>query len=231
MLHSKVEREPMNAATWRVSSGAPCRRLANPVILPVNRYVAGKPSSEVRRELGLTDVVKLASNENPAGPSPRALQAIQSLLPDLHLYPERGGELGHALSERHGVSIDGILELIEHVQAPFSTTMLAHAAALASLGDEQHRVTSRAVARASKKLLYAELSRLGLRFVPSHANFVFVDFETDIAPIANALLHRGFIIRPVLETCARITLGTLAQTAALIDALEPLCRSARSVAR
>ena len=51
-------------------------------------YEAGKPIAEVKRELGLTDVVKLASNENPLGPSPRAIQAISGALANLHLYPE-----------------------------------------------------------------------------------------------------------------------------------------------
>src|SRR5215510_2488242 len=105
----RFESVPMNTAARYVRSGVHCRRLANPAILPVTPYVPGKPSSEVQRELGLTDVVKLASNENPAGPSPLALQTIRSLLPELHLYPERGGELRRALSERHGVPDGGVL--------------------------------------------------------------------------------------------------------------------------
>lgn len=336
-------------------------------------YLPGRPISEVRRELGLTDVVKLASNENPAGPSPRALDAIRTVLADLHLYPETGVELRTALCVRNGLpdgsvllghgatdvldlivkafvcpgdevisahpgfpwyqllgeinratnivvplrehvhdleamlervtertklifvanphnptgttvgaeALDSFVErlpghvilaldeayveymddaprsldylasrhvvvvrtfskiaglaglrigyamarpeivgLLEKVQPPFSTTNLAHAAALASLGDEHHRVASRATARAARDALYLALGRLGLRYVPSQANFVFVDFETSVAPIADGLLRRGFVVRPMLETCARITVGTLAQTTALVTALE-----------
>src|SRR5262245_41672656 len=91
------------------ADGAHCRRLANPAILPVSPYVPGKPLSEVRRELGLTEVVKLASNENPAGPSPRALAAMKCLLSDLHLYPDRGDELRRALAERAGLPLGGVL--------------------------------------------------------------------------------------------------------------------------
>lgn len=51
-------------------------------------YVPGKPIEEVQRELGIQEVVKLASNENPLGPSPKALEAIAQMAPKLHLYPD-----------------------------------------------------------------------------------------------------------------------------------------------
>jgi histidinol-phosphate aminotransferase len=60
-----------------------------PHIQRLRPYVPGKPIEEVQREYGLTDVVKLASNENPLGPSPRALEAIHSSLGSaLALYPD-----------------------------------------------------------------------------------------------------------------------------------------------
>ena len=51
-------------------------------------YVPGKPLEEVQRELGLTDLVKLNQNENPLGPSPRALAAARAALMQVHTYPE-----------------------------------------------------------------------------------------------------------------------------------------------
>jgi histidinol-phosphate aminotransferase len=51
-------------------------------------YPPGKPIEEVKRELGLEQVVKLASNENPLGPSPRALEALRAAAGELHLYPD-----------------------------------------------------------------------------------------------------------------------------------------------
>lgn len=51
-------------------------------------YSPGKPIAETKREFGLTQVVKLASNENPLGPSPRAVDAIREALSDLHRYPD-----------------------------------------------------------------------------------------------------------------------------------------------
>ena len=51
-------------------------------------YVPGKPIEELRRELGLDDIIKIASNENPLGPSPKAKQAIEAELSRLHIYPD-----------------------------------------------------------------------------------------------------------------------------------------------
>jgi histidinol-phosphate aminotransferase len=67
-------------------------------------YVIGKPISELARELGVDDIVKLASNENPLGPSPRAIAAMQQALADSWLYPDGNGhELKQALALHHGV--------------------------------------------------------------------------------------------------------------------------------
>jgi histidinol-phosphate aminotransferase len=67
-------------------------------------YVPGKPIEEVQREYGLEDVIKLASNENPLSPSPKALAAIEKALPQLNLYPDaQGYYLRRALAEHLGV--------------------------------------------------------------------------------------------------------------------------------
>ncbi len=67
-------------------------------------YQPGKPISELQRELGLSAIIKLASNENPLGPSPMALQAISQALPELALYPDGSGhELKQALSAHYQI--------------------------------------------------------------------------------------------------------------------------------
>ena len=72
-------------------------------------YVPGKPLSELEREYGISDSIKLASNENPLGPSKKVLEAIRSELDELALYPDSNGfELKRILAERHGVSADNI---------------------------------------------------------------------------------------------------------------------------
>ena len=54
-------------------------------------YVPGKPLEALEREYGITDSIKLASNENPLGPSPKAIQAIAEALKKLNRYPDGSG--------------------------------------------------------------------------------------------------------------------------------------------
>lgn len=62
--------------------------IVQPHLAQLTPYQAGKPLEELTRELGLTDAIKLASNENPLGPSPKALEAIRAHLVSLHRYPD-----------------------------------------------------------------------------------------------------------------------------------------------
>lgn len=67
-------------------------------------YQPGKPIEELERELGLSDIVKLASNENPLGPSPMALTAINNALSELARYPDGNGfKLKRALADKFGI--------------------------------------------------------------------------------------------------------------------------------
>lgn len=73
-------------------------------------YSPGKPIDEVKRELGLTEVVKLASNENPLGPSPRAVEAVRAAAAAMHIYPDASGfELKEALAAFSGMPSSQIL--------------------------------------------------------------------------------------------------------------------------
>lgn len=91
-------------------------------------YKAGKPIEELERELGLTQIIKLASNENPLGPSPKALAAIQHALPELALYPDGSGfHLKKALAKKYAVDVNQITlgngsnEILELIARAFLT--------------------------------------------------------------------------------------------------------------
>lgn len=74
-------------------------------IAELSPYVPGKPVSELERELGITNSVKLASNENPLGPSQAALDALAQQHDELARYPDGGAyALRKALAERHDVA-------------------------------------------------------------------------------------------------------------------------------
>lgn len=80
-------------------------RLATAAVRSLSPYVPGKPISELEREYGLSDIVKLASNENPYGPSPRALEAMRAALGEVWLYPDGSGhELKQTLARHLNVS-------------------------------------------------------------------------------------------------------------------------------
>lgn len=81
-------------------------------IRSISPYIPGKPTSELAREMGLDEstIVKLASNENPLGMSPRARAAMQSVLDSLALYPDGNGfGLKQALARKYGVGMDAIV--------------------------------------------------------------------------------------------------------------------------
>jgi histidinol-phosphate aminotransferase len=80
-----------------------------PHVAILDVYQPGKPVEEVERELGITGAIKVASNENPLGPSPRALAAIPGALAELHRYPDPGGvALRRALAARVGCDLGQI---------------------------------------------------------------------------------------------------------------------------
>jgi histidinol-phosphate aminotransferase len=350
----------------------------------LREYVPGTPIEEVQREYGIKDVIKLASNENPLGPSPKAVAAIEKALPKLNLYPDgQSYYLRHALADHLGPGIeaeqvavgngaDGLImqtcmalldegceaivsrssfpvydifinvmraklvktpmrdlcldlegmagainertrlifvcnpnnptgtivtqdevdafmtrvpedvlvifdeayfemadsdafpETLEYVREgrpnvmvmrsfskiyglagirvgyaaaapeilatlykvkePFSVNLLAQAAAIAALEDKGYFEASVAANHAGRLYLYAEFDRLGMRYTPSHTNFVLVEFGPQALVIYEALLRKGVILRPCtaydLPECLRITVGSGEQNARLIQALE-----------
>ena len=84
--------------------------LAPSYIRAIAPYQPGKPISELERELGVMDIVKLASNENPLGASPCALTAARAALDEISLYPDGNGfALKDALVKRYGVALNQVV--------------------------------------------------------------------------------------------------------------------------
>src|SRR5580692_4979896 len=88
----------------REAGGRHPGRVAVPAVRDLSPYVPGKPISELERELGIREIVKLASNENPFGPSPRVIEAVRAEVEQVGLYPDGSGfELKRALAAQLGV--------------------------------------------------------------------------------------------------------------------------------
>lgn len=79
-------------------------------IRSISPYVPGKPLEELEREYGLRDSIKLASNENPLGPSSKALEAIRQGLASLHRYPDGAGhDLVQKIARVNGVAPENVV--------------------------------------------------------------------------------------------------------------------------
>ena len=360
-------------------------RLAIPGVQGLSPYQPGKPIEELEREYGVTNAIKLASNENPLGPSPRALEAARQALRDIHRYPDGNGfalkqalarklsvapgnitlgngsndilELlarafvqpenevvfsehafavypivtravgaspvitkaknwGHDLaamraavnartrlvfianpnnptgtwlaageleefiqsmpahvlvavdeayfeyvneaaysnsiawvgkypnlvttrtfSKAYGlaglrvgyaVSSPEMADVLNRVRQPFNVNSVALAAATAALGDEMHVARAAQVNREGMQLLAGAFKSLGLKFIPSAGNFVCVDFGRPAAPVYEALLRAGVIVRPVanygMPNHLRITIGRPEENLRFITALKQVMR-------
>ncbi len=115
--------------------GSAISSLILPHLEDLSPYQAGKPLEELARELGIADAVKLASNENPLGPSPRALEAIRQNLDTLHRYPDSHAYyLKQDLSRHLGIrpeqlilgnGSDEILELLVRALVPFGGAVVS----------------------------------------------------------------------------------------------------------
>lgn len=110
---------------------------ANQHVLDLVAYTPGKPIEETARELGLNpeDILKLASNENPLGPSPLAVEAMKHAAANIHIYPDGAAfNLRTALAKKHGVRFEEtcvgtgsseIIELICHALLAPDTELIA----------------------------------------------------------------------------------------------------------
>lgn len=104
------------------------KTLVPPHIERLIPYVPGKPVEELERELGIQNAVKLASNENPLGPSPRALEAMQAATAEAHRYPDGAAfKLKSALATHLGVPMEELVigngsnELIDMIARVFTS--------------------------------------------------------------------------------------------------------------
>jgi histidinol-phosphate aminotransferase len=103
-----------------------------PSVTNIKPYVPGKPVDEVERELNITGIIKLASNENPLGPSPKALEAINKAAKDSNIYPDQNCfELTRILADKLNLSPDNVF-----IGNGSDEVMLCAALAYISAGDE-----------------------------------------------------------------------------------------------
>jgi histidinol-phosphate aminotransferase len=121
----------------------------------------------------------------------------------------------------YGIARSDLITEINKLRPPFNTNSIAQIAALHALQDEAHIKASREINEQGKKYLYGELSSLGMLYVPTEANFIYITVE-DAQSLYNALLQRGVIVRPMGPGAIRITIGLPGENQRLIEALKKI---------
>ena len=101
------------------------------------------------------------------------------------VYGLAGLRIGFALGR------EDLVDCLYQVRDPFPVHRLAQVAAVAALNDEEHAIKSIQLVYEGKRYLYKELDKMGISYVPSQANFIFIDFEKDSEEVFQALLKRG----------------------------------------
>jgi histidinol-phosphate aminotransferase len=133
------------------------------------------------------------------------------------VYALAGLRIGYSLSNPE------VADIINRVRQPFNTNLLAQAAALASLDDDEHVTKSVNMNSEGKEYLLTELGKRGLSCLPSMGNFLSIHFKQDAQALYEALLHKGVIVRPVgnydMPEYLRVTIGTQKQNRRFIQAL------------
>ena len=133
------------------------------------------------------------------------------------LYGIAGLRIGYTLASPE---LTGVLE---RVREPFPVSRVAEAAALAAVDDDEFKSRVLANNEESKRFLCKSFDRLGLSYAKTHTNFMFVDLKVDAKEAAQALLERGYLIRPGTlwkhPTFARITFGTMEENRGFVAAL------------
>jgi histidinol-phosphate aminotransferase len=129
-----------------------------------------------------------------------------------------GLRVGYGLADPDAVS------LMNRIRQPFNVNSLAQVAALAALEDESHVLECVRMIEAGRHYLYDEFNNLGVKYVPSRANFILVDVGRSASDIYQRLLKEGVIVRPMtpfgMESALRVTVGTPQENRRLVKALK-----------
>jgi histidinol-phosphate aminotransferase len=128
-----------------------------------------------------------------------------------------------ALRVGYGVMDPSLVHYMDCVRQPYNVNMVGQAAALAALSDEEHVKKSVRMVRDGKAELKKGIEAMGLATIPTEANFMVVRFSRPAAPIAQALLAKGVLVRDMrgydMPDTIRLTIGTRAMNLKVLEVL------------
>jgi len=124
----------------------------------------------------------------------------------------------------YGIANPELIAYMERARQPFSVNLLAQMAAEAALEDEEHRAKTARTNETGKQYLYEELTRLGISFVPSEANFILVRCGTQTSQVMERLMQEGIVVRGMagygLKEYIRVTIGLPEENKGVIEVLD-----------
>ncbi|HEX9878898.1 MAG TPA: histidinol-phosphate transaminase, partial [Candidatus Binatia bacterium] len=153
-------------------------------------------------------------------------QSILTLRTFSKLYGLAGLRIGY------GVGPQEVIDLMQRVRQPFNVNAAAQWAALAAMGDSDHVERTRRVNREGMEYLTREFQRMGLDYVPSHANFILLRVGQG-RECFKRLLSRGVIVRPMegydLPEYVRVTVGTMRENIRFVNELQSIVQEMNKV--
>lgn len=120
----------------------------------------------------------------------------------------------------YGIAKKELVVEMNKIRPPFNTSSIAQTAAIHALSDDGHVDATREINEAGKKYLYKELDSLGLKYVPSQTNFIYLPLGQDANILYNNLLRQGIIVRPMGPREIRVTIGLPEENKRFIEALK-----------
>lgn len=125
----------------------------------------------------------------------------------------------------YGIVRKDIVAEMNKIREPFNTNTLAQLAAMNALTDDRHLKKSIEVNEQGKEFLYRELDSLGIMYVPTEANFIYMPLHVESRIIYDALLRMGVIVRPVGPREIRVTIGVPEENRRFIEAFKIVIKS------
>ncbi len=142
----------------------------------------------------------------------------------LRTFSKIGGMAG--LRVGYGIAQKELITCLKKVQPPYSVNRMAQAAASAFLSDNEYRKRLLNNNRQGKQFLYHQLNQLNLSYIPTEANFIFIDLKKDAGLVCKKLMAEGIIVRSGkiwgCDTYIRVTIGTKEQNQQLVNALKKI---------
>ena len=128
----------------------------------------------------------------------------------------------------YGIASREMVQYLDKIRQPFNVNRLAQIGACAALDDRLFLWRSKRLVSRGRQYLYRKFTQMGLNFLPSEANFVLVDVRRDARKLADALMARGVIVRPMngygFPTHIRVTIGTRFELMRFIRVLKAVLR-------